>query len=196
MAYFRWLAETAGGAPDWCVLVPPVLLLVLFVPLAILRRRRTYLLCALLLTGAGCLMLATDAGVCLFYAICLFLLSAALYPVFCLPKKKRQTREERLFERFGEGIPPAPGDPREEKPLPKVCCYEDPPPVPAAESRVSLGHVERLIEKLRREKLSPADRLEVDAIARSLEGGESPSRSALINDSLASVLRLTAKYKL
>ena len=57
-----------------------------------------------------------------------------------------------------------------------------------------------LLAKLKKEKLSPADRLEIEALTRTVEGYRGKSLSEkelhLVNDCLATVLKLTAKYKL
>ncbi len=78
-----------------------------------------------------------------------------------------------------------------------MCCFEEEPPAlpsPAA------SYAESLLAKLQKEKLSPTDRLEADVLARTLSALKgrplTEEEARTFNDCLATILRLTAKYKL
>ena len=63
-----------------------------------------------------------------------------------------------------------------------------------------LAHVDSLIGSLREKELAPADRLELDAVVRTLEDCRGRALTAAeqrtLNDCLSSVLKLSAKYSL
>ena len=75
------------------------------------------------------------------------------------PKKKEKDRGDDLYDAFYA--------PLEEEPL----TDEDamPPALSAEEGSLQLAHVDSLVEKLRGAELDPADRLELDAVVRSLD---------------------------
>ncbi len=194
MEYFKVLTDLTARVPDWCIFLPPCIFIALFVPLVLKRCRRIYTGAALLLGGAGCLLLSGDAAAMLAYGVCFAILWGALFPFFFLPKREKKSREERIYETFKPEIEPRP---RREKELPKVCCFDEPTADPSLEDGICLDHVRKLLDRLRREKLSAADRLEVDTLAGRLTGeAHTAAEAEARNDALASVLRLTAKYKL
>ena len=63
-----------------------------------------------------------------------------------------------------------------------------------------LSHAEELLSRLKTAPLAGSDRLEADALSRTLCGMRERKLTAeemrILNDCLASVLKLTAKYKL
>ena len=63
-----------------------------------------------------------------------------------------------------------------------------------------LSHALALLEKLRKQKLTAADRLETDVLGRSVRAlrgrALTEAEKNTLNDCLASVLKLTAKYQL
>ena len=107
-----------------------------------------------------------------------------------------KSRAERLYERFREELTELPDRPAAQPP--KVCCFEEPsaPVQDAPEPSYAM----KLLEKLQKEKLSPTDRLETDVLSHTVSGLSgrplSEEEARTLNDCLASVLRLTAKYKL
>ena len=109
-------------------------------------------------------------------------------------RQKRQERAEKLYARFvAPCVPPA-------RPLPpKECCFEEIERAPLSDAPQP-SYAAKLLEKLQKEKLAPADRLEADALSRTVAGlGGRPlteDEARILNDCLSSVLRLTAKYKL
>ena len=206
MEVFSSFLSALAALPDWV----PLLLLPALLPcgallFALLRQRNWYRHFALAVAAAGTVLVCGRGNVsdALAYAGIIAVLGLLCAPLLLVPftkrkRKKRESREERIYRKFHEDLS-EPLPPREGLP-PKVCCFEEAPATPAAESGVRLGHVRSLIEKLKREKLSAADRLEVEALSRSVDGclGRTLERSELelLNDCLASVLKLTAKYKL
>ena len=116
-------------------------------------------------------------------------------------KKKGKLREERLFEKFREELTDKSFKRGASMP-PKVCCFNQEPEggVTAQEYGVSLSYADTLLKKLRSKKLKAGDRLETEELLRRLDCyREKPldvgERSSL-NDCLASILKLTAKYQL
>lgn len=194
MNTFETFMQTVAALPDYVTLLAcPVLVLIVGVLLAVLHRKRAYPPVALALGGAGVFLVSCGGGVLLAVAWAgLYVVWAALVSLlflFSFRSKKGQSRAEQLYEKFRLGleVPDAAEEPSE-------------PISVDMEESVQLSHVYSLLEKLRAEELSPRDRLETDAIAHTLEGYRGKTLSAdeltVVNDSLASVLKLTAKYKL
>ena len=71
---------------------------------------------------------------------------------------------------------------------------------PREESSMRLSHATDLLEQLTKSELSASDRLEADALAHTLEGYRDKELTfeemRSLNDCLATILKLTAKYKL
>lgn len=197
MEVFDVMESFLVSLPAWCLFLPPAVLLVAAVPLFLFRKGRLYRWVAALLFVCGVLLslgfmyrelyLALLAGIALI-----------LYPLFFLRKVKRDknARAEQLYEKFKPEMEQPLGD-RTEYP-PKVCCYEDKAGETPEERGMKLSHVISLLEKLKKEKLTPADRLEVEMLSRNVAGAEHRSLSGAqaddLSDSLSAVLRLMAKY--
>ena len=104
------------------------------------------------------------------------------------PQKKKKDRDEDIYAAF-------------HAPLDEGELSEDAPLVMSAEEgELQLAHVDSLIGSLREKELAPADRLELDAVARTLEDCRGRALTAAeqrtLNDCLSSVLKLSAKYSL
>lgn len=201
---FFELVKGVGDTPVWIPLIlVPVCTLVSAVLFTLLGGRRFYPVSAIALGGIGLSLLgARDMAAALFFLGLYAAGSALLSLLFLLPRPRRRGRAEkaqRIYERFHTRLeePEAPAS--AEKP-PKICCFEEPPERPAEECGAKLAHAEALIKKLRALKLGAGDRLEAEACARLLDGYRSRPLSAAeqsnLNDCLATVLKLTAKYKL
>ncbi len=200
MDIFFKLYEAAGAAPAWVSLALLPALLLLSAMVFFVRRGKLYPVLAGILGAAGTMLFPAreQAG---FYALSFLLVALLLgLPQFLPRRKKKPSREERIYDKFHEELK------RPEEVLqrsgersapPKVCCFEEPP---ATESDVRLTHAETLIRGLRKAKLSASDRLELDVLCRTMEGCRGRALTErehdMLNDCLASVLRLTAKYKL
>lgn len=199
MDVFSSMLGAIAELPDWVPLIlVPSLLAATAVVFVIFKLRRVYPYVAAGLGFLGFFLTCCegDTAAAFAYAGLYFALALALYALFLIPRrKKRESREERIYRKFHEDLKEPP--PPEQAMPPKVCCFES---VPAEESGLRLTHVFSLLDKLKKEKLSPSDRLEVEVLARSVEGCRGRALNAgeldALNDSLASVLKLTAKYKL
>lgn len=190
--FFAWL-NLCARVPAWApLLLLPALVPVSAVCFGLLRRKKLYLLLSSLFGALGCYFVGCReirAALCYLFLFVAFVLCC--FPLTLVKMKKkgeRKSRAEKLYGMFRE----------EEEVLrpPKVNCFE-----PAkAEEGTDVSHARSLIAKLEREKLSPADRLELDALSRTVQavGTRPPNKETgeLLSDALASVLRLTAKYKL
>ena len=104
------------------------------------------------------------------------------------PQKKKKDRDEDIYAAF-------------HAPLDEGELSEDAPLVMSAEEgELQLAHVDSLIGSLREKELAPADRLELDAVVRTLEDCRGRALTAAeqrtLNDCLSSVLKLSAKYSL
>ena len=193
-----------GGMPVWVsLIVCPAAVVAAAVLFTLFGGRKAYPALAVAIGGAGIALVSTkfSAGETLAYFGLFSALSALLSLLFLFPtvkraaKRKGESREERIYRKFHEEL-------REDIPAqlpPKVNCFEE-APAPAEESGMRLSYVTTLIGKLTKCRLTPADRLEVDVLDRSVSAyrGKALSESELstLNDCLASVLKLTAKYQL
>lgn len=205
MQIFRNMIAALAETPAWVpLLLLPALLAAGAVLFTLFGGRRAYPYAACVCGAAGfallcCMGTAEEAFV---YLGLFAALAALLRLLFFLPRvrKKRadapKSRAERLYERFREELTELPDRPAAQPP--KVCCFEEPsaPVQDAPEPSYAM----KLLEKLQKEKLSPTDRLETDVLSHTVSGlGGRPlseEEARTLNDCLASVLRLTAKYKL
>ena len=200
MEVFSELVSYLSRTPEWVYLIVlPACALVSAAALALCGLRKVYPFAAagLAVLGAS-LAAAKDAAFGLVYCG----ISCALYFLFALflllpavKKMKKESREERVYRKFHTELETPPETP--DLP-PKVCCYEE--PSTAEESGMQLSYVTTLIGKLKSCKLIPSDRLELEALGHSVDAcrGRALTGEELssLNDCLAAVLKLTAKYKL
>lgn len=202
MEIFRQITEIFSAAPGWVpLIVLPAVVIVAAVLFTLLGGRKAYPFVAVGLGAAGfalmCCMTALEDA--FFYAGLFALIAALLRLLFFIPKpvrrKKATSREQRIYEKF-RGEPLTANLVREDVPA-KVCCFEE---EERTEQPPELSHALSLLDKLRREKLSSSDRLETDVLARTVSALKgrtlTESEKDTLNDCLASVLKLTAKYKL
>ena len=192
----------AERVPDWVALFAcPALLVLVTVILAVFGGKRAYWGLSVIVLGAGFFLVACKQGsetALLYLALCA-VLCGVLRLVLFLPrpfgrKKKRGSREEKIYQKFREPLdypaePTAPAANRVEAPA-----------VTAEECGMQLEYVSGLLGKLKAERLTAADRLEIEVLSRAIDTyrGKSLTESELgsLNDCLASVLKLTAKYQL
>lgn len=195
MDIFLSFLRLAAQLPDWAVLlICPALLIVIGLSLAVFHADRAYVPVAVALGGAGVFLMSCVAEVTTVIAWAgLYVVLCAIVRLFFLipfrTGKKSKDRTDEMYEKFRVGLD-----------LPEM---EDNSEVPSAvgmeESGLQLDYVLSLLERLRACDLSAGDRLEVDEISRTLDlrGKElTEEEVGLVNDSLASALKLTAKYKL
>lgn len=185
------LAQLPGWFLYFCA---PVLLVVTGLILAAVHADRAYAPVALFLGGLGAFLVASIAvSLNDFVAwAAVYVAVAALVKMFFyipFPKKKAKRPREDIYKTFHADLDM--GTPTE---------TELPPALTLEEGELQLRHVDSLIEKLRLMQMSAADRLELDAVARSLENYRGRALSAgdarALNDCLSAVLKLSAKYSL
>lgn len=193
---FTWFYQTTAGTDWWALVICPALLIVAGLTLAIAHAKKAYPTLALALGGAQLFLLCNVSNVQPLY-VCAW---AGLYLVLCVlvrllffipfRGKKRKNRAEEIYQKFHLAL---------ELPEETQNDAAEEARVGMAEN-VHLQHVLSLLEKLRACNLTPGDRLETDAIERTLEAFQGKDLTAddlvIVNDSLASVLKMTAKYKL
>ncbi len=204
MQVFTRFIQLIAGLPDFISLLLCPTLLFVWWGVCLARKRReqftpvAYGLGALAFTLLCCEGEVGEAFVYLGLFALLALLLRGVLAVKRKPRKKR-SREEEIYEKFHLELSPLPEE--EARSIPKVCCFEEGElSCDAEESGVRLQHARALTEKLRAVKLAPADRLEVDVLSRRMESLANRRLTAeevgALNDCLATVLRLTAKYSL
>ena len=208
MELIQKFADLLIKAPDWVFLFcVPALILLEAVGFIFAPKRRWYFLAASVPVSAGFLLAyAKSAPLAVFYLGAVLVFSALCTLLFLIPrpkkreKREKKSREERLLEKFREELSEK-GSLRPAMP-PKVCCFEEDSGAgaTAGEYGMSLSYAVSLLEKLRSKKLAAGDRLQTEELHRRLDYyREKPltegERNSL-NDCLASILKLTAKYQL
>lgn len=200
------IMQFAARAPEWVALaVCPGLILLSALIFTLAGGRKAYPFVAAALCGVQFSLLSVREERSALFCLGLSVTASALFALlFLIPRprrgKKKENRAEQIYRKFREELS-EPADRAESQP-PKVCCFEEPPAerVSPEESGMRLSHADSLLAKLRTVKLSAGDRLEADSLARTLDAyrGRSLTSEELraLNDCLATVLRLTAKYKL
>ena len=195
-----------GYVPEWVELLLPALLIPAAILLALIGRRRVY---PWLAAAVGILgfTLVCARGV-LTHAFLYFGLYALVAGIFAslllIPKieaGKRGKGDERMYEKFHVELREKPFSGNAPVKPSKVCCFEEGDTASAEESGLRLEHVKEMLKRLRAlPKLSPTDRLEADALSRTLESLSdkklTPEELSTLNDCLSTVLKLTAKYQL
>lgn len=203
--FLKFIELTGTYVPDWVALIVcPALVGLVAVLLTVFGGRRAYVPCAVALGCAGFFLLCCKNDLTAAFAyLALFSALAGIFALlFLIPcpfrkrvsrEEKRRARDEAIYEKFHEDLtaPAEEGESAKEGETPFAT---------AEECGTCLSHVTTLLAKLKKEKLSPADRLETEALTRTVEGFRGKALSEkdlrLMNDCLAAVLKLTAKYKL
>lgn len=204
MEIFRTVVEALAAIPAWVsVLLYPSVLIVFTVLVLFLGGRGAYLYVAVSLGGAAFTLLCCKGDLSFAFAFLgLYAALASLLRLFFLipikkrRRKRRLSKDERMYRKFcaerAEKPKPAP---------PKVCNFEEESPArSAAESGMQLKYAEELLARLKKSQLVPADRLELEAMSHSLGAYRTKALTegemGALNDCLASILKMTAKYKL
>lgn len=200
MEQLQQFMESVAQLPDLVsLIVCPALLVLAGILLVPLGGKRAYLPTAIGVGGAGVFLVACELqaanGNMLFLAayVGLYALLAVLVSLlFCIPishKGKEKSAEEELYAKFRL---PLEETAEEEAPLREVYAAE--------ECGVRLHHAAELLDRLMKCDLSASDRLEADALSHTLESYRNRALTAEefrgLNDCLATILKLTAKYKL
>lgn len=204
MQAFQTVIKALAEIPAWVpVFLYPSVLIVFTALVLIFGGRRAYPHVAVSLGGGAFTLLACrgDLGAAFAFLGLYAALAAILKLFFLLPpmkprKRQRLSKDERMYRKFhaapAQRPNPAP---------PKVCKFEEEEPVASAEeSGMQLKYADELLARLKKFQLSPSDRLEAEAMSRSLGAYRSRTLTegemSALNDLLASVLKMTAKYKL
>lgn len=199
------LAKTPDGVLLYAV---PALLLIAAVGFVFVPKRAWYCCPATVVIATGfALAYAKDNSLAFVYLAFLVVLGALLSLLFFIPRPKRRegkvkkSRVDELYEKFHEELSEQPYAPHGEMP-PKVCCFEKDAEAgaTAGEWGMDLSYADSLLNKLRAKDLTAGDRLEAEALARRLDCYRdkplTESERDTLNDCLASILKLTAKYQL
>lgn len=192
----RDVLGSVAQLPGWFLYCcAPALLIITGFILALVHADRAYPTLALFLGGVGMFLVASIAETFTDFVVwaAIYLAVTALVRLFFyipFPKRKKaKNRNEDIYEAFHADLD-----------IGKPVETELPPVLSAEEGELQLKHVDQLIEKLRTAELDPVDRLELDAVARSLDDYRGRALSAgearALNDCLSAVLKLTAKYSL
>lgn len=187
MNAFQSLIDLAAGLPDLVtLLVCPALLLLCAILFALLGKKRYYPVSALFLGGIGGFLVSSKSAALAASYLLLFLSLAALFSLFLFlpPIRKKGKEAEALYEKFAL---PLEIEEREETEETEI--GEEP----------RLLQAQKLLEALKKSELEASDRLEIDEIEKKVLGfsgrmTEGETRS--LNDCLATILKLTAKYQL
>lgn len=211
MEVFIGFVSAIGKIPDWISLLAfPVLLLPVATVFRVLRKKNWYSPVCLIFSAIGFLLVCCEGETrYAFVWLGLFAIECILLRgVFFLPVskgRKKRTKAEKMYEKFHMELEEEAQEKAEapQRP-PKISCYQEDQPaedtVAAEETGLRLSHASELLARLRAGKLSAGDRLETDVLARTLETFRNkrltPAELDSLNDCLALVLKLTAKYSL
>ena len=200
MEIFDRFFHFVGEVPDLIplIILPSVQLIAMLLYFFLHRRdlsRPTFFAIA----GCGFLFMSAKGDVTLaFFWLGLLFLEYALCSLLFLIKRKdkKQSKADTMYQRFHVPLTDEGAAQREARP-PKITCFSD-EKHRAEACGLQFQHVDALLGKLKKTELSAGDRLEMDALCRRVEGyrGRELSQDELdvLNDCLASVLKLTAKY--
>ena len=191
--------------PAWAVLYAlPACLTAAAVAFVFVKKRAGFYAVALPLCALGFVaVFLRDKTLSVLYLCAFLALTGALSLLFFIPrpfqkKRPKKTREEKIYEKFHEELSERSYAPQAKMPA-KVCCFEEKCDYEETND-MRLSYAETLLKKLRAQKLNAGDRLETDELARRLGSYKKKSLTeeerGMLNDCLASVLKLTAKYQL
>ena len=183
--------EIVAKLPDYVnLLVCPALLLIAGIVFAGLDLKKAYALLATALGGVGFFLVYCKEPKAGFAYLGLYVVYAVLVSLlFLLPWRRREdSAQEELYAEFHRELEIPEDEPSEEQTIGREECD------------LRLSPTLELLEQLKKSELSASDRLEVDALSHTVESfrdreltiGEMRS----LNDCLATILKLTAKYKL
>ncbi len=196
MSFFTAFVGIVAGLPDLLAFVLcPALAAVAALLLAIFRAGKAYPPVAIGLGGVAAFLMYCnfeDPWLIVPYLGLYIALCALLGLLFLIPfgKREKKNRDEELYEKFRSPIEE--GEPEEEP--------EDGALYDAGDCGMRLRHASELLEALGKCELEAGDRLEADSLSRSLDAYRDRELTAdemrALNDCLATLLKLTAKYKL
>ena len=189
MEAFLKFCESVGQLPDWvALLLCPALLLLAGVLLAVFQAKKAYLPLAIALGGVGFFLVYCQTATLAFAYLGLYVAWAVLLSLlFLIPHREKTSAQEELYELF-----------HRELDIPEESAAEE--TIAREECDLRLSHTLEMLEQLQKTNLSASDRLETDALAHTIERFRdrelTVSEMRSLNDCLATILKLTAKYKL
>ena len=207
MELIQKFIDLLAKIPDWVLLyVIPAAILLIAVGFVFVKKRGWYFSAAILPVAAGFLTAyAKYPALALAYLALEAVVAAVCSLLFLIPVPERESgdrhksRAERIYQKFHEELSEKPYIPRSAMP-PKVCCFEEGTNATASESGMSLDYADSLLDKLRARDMSAGDRLEAEELSRRLalyrEKPLNADERNSLNDCLAAILKLTAKYQL
>lgn len=203
---FESIISSFVSVPPWVSLVLlPALFLVYTAFIVVVGGRKSYPFVSVLGCILEAIFVSAYGATAAIFAVGLFALFALILRLLLLiplPAAKRAARPEMRSERILQKVGRLqPGEAAVSRSSARVCAYEEAPTLLTAEaSGMRLVHAEELLARLKRMTLSAADRLEADVLTRTLHGYcarlLTEEELVSLNDCLASVLKLSAKYKL
>ena len=205
MKAFQTVVRGLAAVPAWIpLLLYPAVLIVYTVLVLVLGGRKTYPYVAVALGAAAFTLLCCKSfsGEAFVFLGLYSALAAVLKLFFFIPPVKRKRRprvskDERIYQKFHAELAEKPA----RQGPPKICRFEEPEPVVSAqECGRQRRYADELLSRLKKASLNASDRLEAEVIGRSLGAYRSKKLTEeeirALNDCLASLLKLTAKYKL
>lgn len=205
MEILQKIIDFLSKVPEWAYLylVPALIFATAFVCIFVKKRRWFFVAAAIAGAAGFSFVYVKNSSFAVVYLAILIALCATLSLFFLIPppkrKQKRSSREEKIFEKFHEALSEKPYTPRTLPP--KERCFEkEEVGATATERGMDLSYADTLLEQLRSKKINAGDRLEAEEIRHRLDCYRNKAlgeeeRSSL-NDCLASILKLTAKYGL
>lgn len=195
MEVFGYISKYLAFVPAWVALIlTPALFTGYTLAVALFGGRKSYPFVWALLGGAATALVAVrDLQDALLLAALFAVGGAALSLLFFLPVIPLKAKRERKIEAAGclAGL---------ERKAKLVGLEENPARYTLEQCGMKLAHVSELLMRLKKTSLAPSDQLEADALERNLAAYRARSLTdeelSRLNDALASVLKLTAKYKL
>ena len=183
--------EIVANLPDYVnLLLCPMLLLIAGIILAKFDLKKAYVLTATALGGAGFFLVLCKSATGGLAYLGLYVVWAVLVSLFFLLPWGRggASAQEELYNEFHRELE----IPEEESVQEETVDRE--------ECDLRLTHTLELLEQLKKSELSASDRLETDALSRTVDAFRdralTTSEMRSLNDCLATILKLTAKYKL
>lgn len=191
MNIFYDFLNLVAKLPDFVsLLLCPALLLIAGLILAGFDLKKAYVPVAAALGGAGFFLVYCKSTAVGFAYLGLYVAWAVLVSLlFLLPWRRGEaSAQEELYAEFH----------RELEILEEESVQEE--TVDREECDLRLSHTLELLEQLKKSELSASDRLETDALSRTVDAFRdrelTMSEMRSLNDCLATILKLTAKYKL
>ena len=191
MNIFIEFLNLVGQIPDAVsLLICPAILLIAGIILASFDLKKAYALLAAALGGVGFFLVYCKSTSASFAYLGLYVAWVVLVSLlFLLPwRRKEANAADELYAQFHREL-----DILEEEPVQEETIGRE-------ECDLRLSHTLDLLEQLKKSELSASDRLEADALSRTVEAFRdrelTTSEMRSLNDCLATVLKLTAKYKL